>query len=103
MGFAEGTGEGTSGRAVEGKFGFGETSNMQGFNRQIYFELEKHGITLEHFNESNLKPISALTDEEVTMMKEIRDAVPPITKDTLLQKAIPPSDINSYLSGDIRK
>src|SRR5690625_4397820 len=33
-------------------------------------------------------------------MKDIRDSVPPVTQDTLLQKTIPVNDVDKYLSGD---
>ena len=85
--------------ALEGKFGFAFTSDMKGFSEQLPKELEKHHITLERFHELRLKPYSDLTDEEVKIIKDIRDAVPFITKDTLLQKTLPIQDVDKYLSG----
>jgi hypothetical protein len=38
-----------------------------------------------------LKPVSRLTSEEIIKMKDIRRNVPPITKDTKMQKVLPPS------------
>ncbi|MED4322130.1 hypothetical protein P9232_11795, partial [Weizmannia sp. CD-2023] len=84
---------------IKGKYSFDATSDMKGFGENIYKELEKHNITLEKFHELRLKPYNELTDEEVKILKNIRDAVPPITKQTLLQKTIPTSDIEKYLSG----
>jgi hypothetical protein len=55
---------------------------------------------LSEFQELKLKHISELTSDVVHMIKGIRDSVPLITKDTLLQKTIPASDIEKYLSGD---
>ncbi|MFS0864285.1 hypothetical protein [Fredinandcohnia sp. 179-A 10B2 NHS] len=69
------------------------------FRNQIDTELKKHGLTINQFNELKLKPVAELTDKEVSMMKEIRDAVAPITRDTQIQKTIPAGDIEKYLSG----
>ncbi|WP_369899946.1 hypothetical protein [Bacillus manliponensis] len=83
----------------KGRFGFDTTRDMQGFRHQIDNELKKHGITREEFNDLKLKPASELTDTEAALMKDIRDAVPSITEDTLLQKTIPFADIEKYLAG----
>ncbi|MGG3573625.1 T7SS effector LXG polymorphic toxin [Bacillus gobiensis] len=83
----------------KGEFGFDVTSEMKGFRHQIDNELKKHGITPGEFNDLKLKSVSELTDAEVKIMKDFRDAVPPIKENTLLQKTIPSSDIENYLSG----
>ncbi|MBT2701334.1 hypothetical protein J7E79_29195 [Bacillus sp. ISL-40] len=86
--------------AVDNKYGFDLTSDLKGFSQQIPNELEKHSITLDFFNELRLKPQLELTDDEVAILRKIRDAVPPITKATLLQKTLPIKDISKYLSGE---
>ncbi|MFN2744015.1 MULTISPECIES: hypothetical protein [unclassified Bacillus (in: firmicutes)] len=86
-------------KITKGKYGFNETRQLKGFGHQIDDEIKKHELTLKQFNELKLKPISELTNKEVKIMKDIRDAVPLINKDTLLQKTIPSSDIEKYLSG----
>ncbi|MEH7374399.1 hypothetical protein V7168_05235 [Neobacillus drentensis] len=86
--------------AVDNKYGFDLTSDLKGFSQQIPNELEKHSITLDLFHELRLKPQSKLTDDEVEILREIRDAAPPITKATLLQKTLPIKEISKYLSGE---
>lgn len=73
---------------------------MKGFQNQINNHLKEHGIAIEDFNNLRLKPVSELTDAEAKIMKDIRDSVPPVTQDTLLQKTIPVNDVDKYLSGD---
>lgn len=67
---------------------------------EINNHLKEHGIAIEGFNNLRLKPVSELTDAEAKIMKDIRDSVPPVTQDTLLQKTIPVNDVDKYLSGD---
>ncbi|MBC2008875.1 hypothetical protein HCA54_02515 [Listeria welshimeri] len=61
--------------------------------------MKRFGMTLEDFQTMKLKPVSELSDLEVKVMKEIRDAIPGLDENTLLQKVIPISDIDIYLSG----
>lgn len=62
--------------------------------------MKKQGLTLEEFHKLRRTTIDQLTDSQAKSMKAIRDAVPPVTKDTLLQKTITASDIEKYLSGE---
>jgi hypothetical protein len=94
---------GNNARSIQGRFGFDSTSDLKGFNQQISMNLEKHNLSLEAFHDLRLKPVSALTNLEINIMKQIRDAVPPITQDTLLQKTIPIQDVEKYLSGEFRE
>ncbi|MCK0472329.1 hypothetical protein [Halalkalibacter sp. APA_J-10(15)] len=66
---------------------------------QIGEVLRKHNLTLGDFQELKLKSVLELTNNEVRIIKEIRDSVPLITNDTLLQKTISHSDIDKYMSG----
>ncbi|MBF2568377.1 hypothetical protein IA939_02970 [Listeria welshimeri] len=61
--------------------------------------MKRFGMTLEDFQTMKLKPVSELSDLEVKVMKEIRYAIPGLDENTLLQKVIPISDIDIYLSG----
>ncbi|AME06567.1 T7SS effector LXG polymorphic toxin [Bacillus siamensis] len=83
----------------KGNFSFEQTKELTGFSDNISKHLEKHGLDLENFHELRLKPVSELSSTEIKVMKEIRDAVPLINKDTLLQKTIPIQDVENYLSG----
>lgn len=87
-------------KTIQRKYGFDLTSDLKGFSQQIPKELEKHNITLERFHELRLKPQSALTYDEVEVLKEIRDTVPLITRATLLQKTLPIKEVEKYLSGE---
>lgn len=102
LGKADGVNVGGSGagKAGTGKFGFDSTSELQGFKHLIDNELKKNGINIEQFNNLRLKSVSELTDSELKILKKIRDSVPPVTKDTLLQKTIPIADVDKYLSGE---
>lgn len=61
--------------------------------------LERNNINLDKFQELKLKPVGELTDSEVVILKDIRESVPKITTDTMLQKTIPLEDITKYLDG----
>lgn len=63
----------------------------EGFVRVLEEVLQKHSITVDEFNELRLKPVGSLTLEEIGKAKEIRREVPPITRDTMMQKILPPS------------
>ncbi|PKR82387.1 hypothetical protein CWO92_24780 [Heyndrickxia camelliae] len=77
-----------------------DVASPNSFKNQIGEALKEHNLTFSHFQELKLKHISELTSDEVRIMKEIRDSVTPITKETVLQKTIPASDIEKYISGD---
>ncbi len=96
---AKGTGE-ISNKASKVKTTLDGVESQNSFKKQVGKVLKKHNLTLSDFQELKLKHVSELTSNEVRIMKEIRDSVPPITKDTLLQKTIPESDIEKYLSGE---
>ncbi|OCB92970.1 putative ribonuclease YokI [Bacillus amyloliquefaciens] len=83
----------------KGNFSFDQTKELTGFSDNISKHLERHGLDLENFHELRLRPVAELSSTEIKVMKEIRDAVPLINKDTLLQKTIPIQDVENYLSG----
>ncbi|WP_257348170.1 ribonuclease YeeF family protein [Pseudalkalibacillus decolorationis] len=78
-------------------------STVKSFDGQLDGVLKNHGLSRAEFNNLKLKPMNSLTDTELEKLKAIRGAVPPITKDTLIQKTIPVSDISKYLDGSYTK
>ncbi|MEC5425166.1 hypothetical protein QGM71_16895 [Virgibacillus sp. C22-A2] len=70
------------------------------FRNQIDRVLKEHNLTIDEFNKLKLKSVTELNESEILIMKHIRDFVPPITKDTVLQKTIPANDIEKYLLGE---
>ncbi|MEN2768984.1 hypothetical protein [Ornithinibacillus xuwenensis] len=93
-------------RKAEGVNGGGTTrlldpkASPNAFKNQIGEVLEKYDWDIEKFHEVKLKPIDELSNRELVIMKEIRDSVPKPTPETTLQKTIPATDIEKYLSGD---
>jgi len=63
------------------------------FINQMEPILKKNGISLDEFNSLKVKSVKDYTDNEIIVMKDIRDSVPSITKDTKLQKTIPVDDV----------
>ncbi|WP_051348459.1 pre-toxin TG domain-containing protein [Peribacillus kribbensis] len=96
---SKGTGK-ISDEASEVKTIFYDGVSANSFKAQIGEVLRRHNLTLSEFQELKLRHVTELNSDEVRIMKEIRDSVPLITKDTLLQKTIPASDIEKYLSGE---
>ncbi|MDO6657829.1 hypothetical protein [Anaerobacillus sp. 1_MG-2023] len=66
----------------------------------IGFILGKYEMDFEKFNTLRVKNATELSKEEVKVLKEAREAIPAITSETLIQKTIPATDIEKYLSGD---
>ncbi|KZN95183.1 hypothetical protein [Aeribacillus pallidus] len=44
-----------------------------------------------------------MDEKELIFMKNIRDSVPKVNQDTLLQKTFPASDIEKYLNGEYKE
>ena len=89
----------TNGRKVKTQFDSKKLKNLQGFNSKIDDVLKNVGMSSSEFKELKLKSHDELTDLEVEKLKTIREAVPPITRTTILQKTIPGQDIEKYLDG----
>ncbi|MBD7911797.1 hypothetical protein [Clostridium cibarium] len=51
--------------------------------------INKNGLTVDEFNKLRLANVNELSSEQVKIMKAIRDAIPKINNDTVLQKTIP--------------
>ncbi|KEK24770.1 hypothetical protein [Bacillus gaemokensis] len=66
-------------------------NETEAFNSTIENVLKDAHLSFASFNEVRLKPINSLASEEVEKIKKIRRSVPTITKDTMMQKVLPPS------------
>jgi hypothetical protein len=86
-----------------GAYNYENLKGMQGFDSKLDSVLENINLTRAEFNELKLKPPSSLSDLEVEKLKSIRDSVPLITEDTILQKSIPKDDIEKYFDGTYSK
>lgn len=86
-------------REINTQYSSDKLSNLKSFDSKLDGILENLGMTRAEFNELKLKPINSLTNTEVEKLKSVRDAVPPITKNTVIQKTIPGKDIEKYLNG----
>ncbi|MCD7034523.1 LXG domain-containing protein [Metabacillus sp. GX 13764] len=84
---------------IQGKYSLNSIRHLPSFNDKIETHLKKLDITIDKFHELRLKPVEELTLDEIKIMKEIRDSVPPVTKETLLQKTLPIQDVKNYISG----
>lgn len=60
--------------------------------------ISKNGLTIDEFNKLRLTNASELTEEQVNTMKAIREAIPKIDNNTIIQKTIPEGDIEGYMS-----
>lgn len=57
-------------------------------------------MTLDEFNTLRLTDVSELSAEQISKLKNIRDAVPKIDSGTVIQKNIPFEDIEKYIGDD---
>ena len=76
-----------------------EITNSSFANKNLAEALKQQGLTLDEFNRLRLTDVSLLSEEEIAMLKAIREKVPMPDVDTLMQKVIPASDIEKYLDG----
>ena len=81
------------------KFSAEKLKDLKGFDFQLDSILENYQLTRSEFNELKLKPHDELSQSEVETLKAIRESVMPITKETIVQKTIPASDLEKYLNG----
>ena len=59
--------------------------------------LKKEGLSLDEFNKLRLTDVDELKPNEIAKMKAIREAVPKIDSETIIQKTIPAEDLAKYL------
>lgn len=62
--------------------------------------LDDTGLSLDEFNQLRMVSADTLTSSQKLVMRKIRDAIPPPTSETVLQKVIHKNDIVKYLDGD---
>ena len=87
----------TSIEKVHTRFSANLLKDLEGFESKFDDVLKNVEMTPSEFNKLKLKPHDELTDTEIEKLKAIREAVAPITRDTILQKTIPFTDIEKYL------
>lgn len=91
-------------KAVEiyGKYGDDAAGKLaesvSSFARSINTVLERNGLTLREFNSLRLQDVTTLTDAQKITLKAVRDSVPEIDENTLMQKVIPACDIDKYVN-----
>ena len=61
--------------------------------------LKNNNITIDDFTKLRLKDVSSLTDNEIALLKSIRESITMPDSTTTLQKVIPTGDIDKYLDG----
>ncbi len=61
--------------------------------------LSKHGLSLDKFNDLRLKSADKLTDNEIKAMKAVRESIPDLNNNSIMQKVLPKEDIAKYLDG----
>jgi len=74
--------------------------SQNGFVDGLESLLTKEGLSMDDFHYMMQKSSNALTDVEKAKMARIRGAMPKPDANTIMQKVIPKSDINNYLSGN---
>lgn len=87
------------GGVFKGKFGKELLSNLDGFSDNINGLTSANGINLSAFKTLEEKALTALTSEEKHIIANIRNAIAQPNSNTIMQKAIPKSDIIKYTSG----
>jgi hypothetical protein len=65
----------------------------------VFDSLIKYEISVDEFNELRLQPVEALTESQIKIMKAIRDSIPEVNNETIMQKVIPEESIIKYLEG----
>ena len=72
----------------------------QAFSEVIDQVAADHGLTRAQLEDLVTTPVDQLTRDQVHTLVEIRDAMPPVTPDTVLQKIVPPDTAARVLAGD---
>lgn len=72
------------------------------FNEVLTSVLDSHGLTRARFHDLLATPPELLTRAQVDTLIEIRDAMPGLTDETVLQKVIPPGQALGILGDDFR-
>ncbi|WP_051291424.1 hypothetical protein [Fictibacillus gelatini] len=75
----------------------------KGFAAEIDHVLGEIGMTKDEFFELQAKHHTELTPSQLEKMRQVRDSVPSLNKDSVLQKVIPLERLDDYLSGEEAK
>lgn len=81
------------------KYSMAFLQSLTSFDEEVVKYLPS-GMSLDEFKRLVNKTTDELTDDEILLLMEVRDMVPPITSDTLLQRVIKAEDVAKYLSGE---
>lgn len=77
------------------KYSSEQLSQLPSFNKQVKSLLQ--GMSREKFRRLRLARIKSLSDSELQFVRQIRDFVPPITDDTIMQRTLPIEMLAKYL------
>ncbi len=66
----------------------------------LKYVLANESLTLDEFNTLRLADVNELSAEQIGKLKNIREAVPKIDSNTVIQKTIPFEDIGKYIGDD---
>ena len=83
-----------------GKYSLASISKERGFVDMLPELLKKEGITEEEFVNYTNYVRKELPDSPRAQIARLRNAVPSPTAETVMQKVIPASDLENYISGD---
>ncbi|KIS21063.1 membrane protein [Streptococcus equi subsp. zooepidemicus Sz35] len=68
-------------------------------NQIIFEKLKEHNLNLNEFKRLRMSRVSNMTELELNMMKDIREAIPHPTKQTVMSKIIPVENADNFLNG----
>ncbi|MBI3509494.1 MAG: hypothetical protein HY064_02450 [Bacteroidetes bacterium] len=90
---------GESTAVATGQYGEEFISSLNGFSDNVSNLAAQQGLTLQEFETLESKVAADLTQSERVKINAIRNQIPALNSNTLLQKCVPESDISKYLSG----
>ncbi|HEL0601816.1 TPA: hypothetical protein TUS96_001905 [Streptococcus equi subsp. zooepidemicus] len=74
-------------------------STVKSTNQMISEKLKEHNLNLNEFKRLRMSRVSDMTELELNMMKDIREAIPHPTKQTVMSKVIPIENVDNFLNG----
>ncbi|TYR79165.1 WXG100 family type VII secretion target [Priestia megaterium] len=75
----------------------------RGFIEEANHVIHEVGLTKEQFFENQVEHYTRLSTDQLQMMYQVREAVPPLTETSILQKIVPVEALDTYLSGNRTK
>jgi hypothetical protein len=73
--------------------------SLVGFEDEIAGVAAAHNLSYEEFLLLEGKAASQMSEHEINLINNIRNSIPPVNANTIMQKAIPRTDIPKYLDG----